>query len=127
MANCGFDEALQNGRIHLLLVAAFSSWVVSAEAGCDQNKVRELLAWAHDMRDYVELWHDRDSFGVALDELDLLQPVLDEAVQELAECPSTPAIIEWRYNVRQLQSWAVRARLAMNRPPTVQGPVGEGR
>jgi hypothetical protein len=86
---------------------------VPAVAICDLEKARERLVWADDIKGYVELWHDRGSFGLALEDLELLDPVLVEVVDALADCAFSLTAGQWRLDVRHFRWWADRARLAM--------------
>ncbi len=102
-------------RITLVLVA-FSCLAVTAlpaAAACDPDRARDRLAWADDLRDYIELWHDTGNPGAAIEDLEILGTVLPEAAAALERCPPTPTTAALRLDVERMSAWAERAGRAL--------------
>jgi hypothetical protein len=100
-----------------LVLAAFSCFAIvalPAAAACDPEHARHRLAWADDLRDYIELWHDLGNPGEASEDLARLTPVLIEAAAALEECPASSTATALRMDIRRMTVWAERAGRALN-------------
>jgi hypothetical protein len=100
-----------------LVLAAFSCLALAAlpaSAACDPERARDRLAWADDLRDYIELWHDIGNQGSAIEDLEVLGTVLTEAAAALERCPQTPTTAALRLEVGRMSAWAERAGRALN-------------